>query len=222
MDPIATMQQLGLVPVCEVPDAATAVRLAGALLDAGLPCAEITFRTAAAEEAIRRISAECADVLVGAGTVRSVEQVDRAIDAGARFVVTPGFNSPVVEHCLARGVPVLPGICTPTELEMALARGISIVKFFPAEASGGTKYLKAIRAPYPDVRFVPTGGIDPDNLADYLGVPGVVACGGSWMVKKDLLAAGDFQAVRRLTVEAVALVARVRGSGGTPASATAP
>ena len=216
MDPIATIQQLGLVPVLEVPDADTAVGVAGALSDAGLPCAEITFRTAAAEEAIGRIAASLPDILLGAGTVRTIDQVERALGAGAEFVVTPGFNPAVVDHCIARGVPVVPGMCTPTELEMALAHGITTVKFFPAEASGGAGYLRAIRAPYADVRFVPTGGIHRGNLADYLSVPGVIACGGSWMASRDLLASGDLDKVRHLAAEAVLLVAQARGQAGSP------
>ena len=193
-----------LVPVIALADAAHANPLAEALVAGGLPIAEVTFRTAAAEAVIRAMAAR-GDLLVGAGTVLSIEQVDQARDAGARFVVTPGFDPKVVRRCLDLNLPVCPGICTPTDISMAIDHGLSLVKFFPAEAMGGVKTLKAISAPFSMMRFVPTGGIGPTNLSDYLALPQVAACGGSWMVKPTLYADGDFQAVEQATRKAVAL-----------------
>jgi 2-dehydro-3-deoxyphosphogluconate aldolase/(4S)-4-hydroxy-2-oxoglutarate aldolase len=204
----------GLVPVVEIGDPGLAVPLGDALVDGGLGCAEITFRTSAAAAAIRALRLGRPDVLVGAGTVLTVEQVDAAADAGAAFIVAPGFSPGVVDRALGLGLPVIPGVCTPTEIELALSHGVDVLKFFPAEAAGGVAFLKAVAAPYRSVRFVPTGGIGPENVARYLAIPQVLACGGSWMVAKDLVAAGDFATIRRLTAEAVALVRAAR-----PASA---
>lgn len=204
---------LGVVPVVEVPSAEVAVLLARALLSAGLPCAEVTFRTPSAAEAIVRIARELPEFLVGAGTVLSVAQADTAIDSGARFLVAPGFNPLVVAHGQRRGVPVLPGVCTPSEIEAAMGVGCRVLKFFPAEVAGGVSFLKAVRAPYPDVRFVPTGGIGPDNLAQYLALPSVIAVGGSWMVRRELLLAGDFETITRLAFEAVGHVRTARPGG---------
>ncbi len=203
VDRIATY---GLVPVIKLEDAAQAVSLADALCRGGLPVAEVTFRTAAAAESIRRIRAAHPEMCVGAGTVLSAAQAQQALDAGAEFIVTPGFNRPVVEFCLEKGIPVVPGCSGPTDMESALAYGLSAVKFFPAEASGGLSALKAMAAPYGSLRFMPTGGIDAKNLKDYLAYDRIFACGGSWFVKEDLVAAGDFAAIERLTAEAVALV----------------
>lgn len=202
---------LGVVPVVEIERAEDAVELGKALLAGGLPCAEITFRTAAAEEAIRRISSSLPQIIVGAGTVLSVDQASKAVSAGAQFIVSPGFNQKVVDWCLQREIPVTPGVLTPTEIEMALDRGLKVLKFFPAEAMGGVATLKAISAPYKGVRFIPTGGINQDNLADYLALPSVHCCGGSWMVKAHLISAGRFDEITRLTEEAVSVVRRVRG-----------
>jgi len=203
VDRIATF---GLVPVIKLEDAAQAVPLADALCRGGLPVAEVTFRTAAAAESIRRIRAAHPEMCVGAGTVLSAVQAQQALDAGAEFIVTPGFNRPVVEFCLEKGIPVVPGCSGPTDMESALAYGLSAVKFFPAEASGGLSALKAMAAPYGSLRFMPTGGIDAKNLKDYLAYDRIFACGGSWFVKEDLVVAGDFVAVEKLTAEAVALV----------------
>ena len=197
--------ELKVVPVVAIQDAADADGLAEALLKGGLPCAEITLRTAAAQEAIRRV-ARHKDMLVGAGTVLKVEQVKAAIDAGAEFIVAPGLNPKVVQFCLSQDIPVTPGVCNPTDIEMALDLGLKILKFFPAEAAGGIKLLKAVCAPYNMVKFIPTGGIGPANLADYLKHPKVFACGGSWMVKSDMIAQGRFDTIERLTREAVELV----------------
>lgn len=195
--------KIGIVPVVVIEDASHAVLLCKALSDGGLPIAEITFRTAAAEEAIRKATAALPDMLIGAGTVLTTDQAQRAIDAGARFIVSPGFNSAVVEFCAEKGVAITPGCSNPTDIEMALSCGLEVVKFFPAEAFGGLKTLKAISAPYGMMKFVPTGGIDASNLNEYLAFNKVLACGGSWMVKADLIKAGDFAAITQLTREAV-------------------
>jgi 2-dehydro-3-deoxyphosphogluconate aldolase/(4S)-4-hydroxy-2-oxoglutarate aldolase len=202
---------LGVVPVIAIERSEDAVELGRALLTGGLPCAEITFRTAAAEEAIRLISSSLPEIIVGAGTVLSVDQANRAISAGAQFIVSPGFNQKVVDWCLQNEIPVTPGVVTPTEIDMALNRGLKILKFFPAEAMGGIATLKAIAAPYGGVKFIPTGGINPKNLADYLSLPAVHACGGSWLVKSTLISAGEFTEITRLAEEALAIVRQVRG-----------
>lgn len=205
-DVLQQIAQIGIVPVVRIDEAETALPLAKALLDGGLPCAEITFRTEQAEGAIRDISRKYPEMLVGAGTVLTVEQAKRAIDAGAKFIVTPGFNPKVVEHCLAAGTPITPGVSSASDIDMALNYGIEIVKFFPAEASGGIKAIKALAAPYGKVRFMPTGGIGPGNLLDYLCFSKVLACGGSWMVDPARVAAKDFAGITVMTKEAVQLV----------------
>ncbi len=202
---------LGVVPVVKIERAEDAVELGRALLAGGLPCAEITFRTEAAEEAIRQISLSLPEIIVGAGTVLSVDQADRAVSAGARFIVSPGFNPKVVDWCLQKEIPVTPGVATPTEIDMALDKGLNILKFFPAEALGGVRMLKAIAAPYRGVKFIPTGGINQDNLADYLAQPSVHCCGGSWLVKANLISAGRFDEITRLTRDAMSVVRQVRG-----------
>jgi 2-dehydro-3-deoxyphosphogluconate aldolase/(4S)-4-hydroxy-2-oxoglutarate aldolase len=193
-----------LVPVIALRRDDWADPLASALVAGGLPIAEVTFRTAAAPATIRKMASR-KELLVGAGTVLTVEQVDEAHQAGARFVVTPGFDSAVVDRCLALNLPICPGVCTPSDISQALGVGLRLVKFFPAEAIGGVKTLRAIAAPFGMMRFVPTGGIGPGNLAEYLAVPQVAACGGSWMVKPSLYAGGDFRAVEEATREAVRL-----------------
>jgi 2-dehydro-3-deoxyphosphogluconate aldolase/(4S)-4-hydroxy-2-oxoglutarate aldolase len=195
--------ELGLVPVVTIERSEDAISLGNALLDGDLPVAEITFRTAAAEEAIRTLDRELPGLLVGAGTVLTVEQVKRAVSAGAKFIVSPGFNPKVVDYCVESGIPVTPGLNTPTEIEMALERGLEVVKFFPAEPSGGVEFLKAMAAPYRGIQFIPTGGITRDNLSSYLSYNRVHACGGSWMVKADLISSGQFAEITRLTREAV-------------------
>lgn len=202
-DTLKKIGDLGIVPVVKIDNARDAVPLVQALLDGGLPVAEITFRTDAAEESIRSISAALPQVLVGAGTVLTTDQAERALKAGAEFIVTPGFSAAVVKYCNERGVPVTPGIATPTEIQMALEHGVDIVKFFPADAFGGIKALKAMSAPYGKVKFIPTGGINAANLAEYILFPKVHACGGSWMVKDELIKAGQFAEVTRLTREAI-------------------
>lgn len=204
MDTLSRLSAARLVPVVVLDDAQAAGPLAEALVAGGLPVAEVTFRTAAAEAAIATMAAR-GDVLVGAGTVRTPEQVDRAVDAGAAYVVSPGLSRAVVERCGERGVLALPGAVTATEIQAALELGLTTVKFFPAGTSGGARAIAALAAPFADVRFVPTGGVGPANLREYLDLPAVAAVGGSWMVPKDRIAAGDFAEVRRLTAEAVAL-----------------
>lgn len=204
--------RLGVVPVVKIEQAEDAIELGRALLAGGLPCAEITFRTAAAEEAIQRISSSLPEIIVGAGTVLSVDQAERAVSAGARFIVSPGFNQKVVDWCLQNEMPVAPGVATPTEIDMALDKGLEILKFFPAEALGGIRMLKAIAAPYGGVKFIPTGGINQDNLGDYLAQPSVHCCGGSWLVKANLISAGRFDEITQLTRDAISMVRRVRGS----------
>jgi 2-dehydro-3-deoxyphosphogluconate aldolase/(4S)-4-hydroxy-2-oxoglutarate aldolase len=207
----ALVQKLGVVPVVVLEDAKDAAPLAKALMEGGLPCAEVTFRTAAAEESIRTMVKEYPDMVVGAGTVLSTEQVDRAVAAGAKFIVSPGFDPEVVDYCIEKGVPVFPGIITPSELAQAVKRNLKVVKFFPAEQFGGVAVIKALAAPYTTVKFMPTGGVNAKNLKDYLSCDKVVACGGSWMVKSDLVKAGDFDKIKELTAEAVKLVKEIRG-----------
>jgi len=191
-----------LVPVLVLERVEQAAPLADALVAGGLPVAEITFRTDAAEAAIR-VMADRGDMLVGAGTVLTIEQADRAIDAGAAFVVAPGTNPRVIEHCLRRDIPIAPGVATPTDIELALSLGLNVLKYFPAEALGGTKMLRAIAGPYRDVRFIPTGGISPQNLGDYLRLPNVLACGGSWLAPPAQLAAHQYQAIEQTIAHAV-------------------
>jgi len=194
-----------LLPVIALPDASGARPLGEALLAGGLSCAEVTFRTDAAVDAIAAMAA-IDGLLVGAGTVLSPEQVDRAVAAGARFVVSPGFSAAVVRRCRERGVPVFPGVMTPTEIQMALEEGLSTVKFFPAEQAGGVGMIKALSAPFRSVRFIPTGGVNPANVRSYLDIPAVVAVGGTWMVPADALATKDWARVTALVSEAVRAV----------------
>ncbi len=208
---VEQLGEIGIIPVVAIEDAATAVPLGQALLDGGLPCAEITFRTAAAADAIQKMSAAHPDILVGAGTVLTVEQAKAAKVAGAKFIVTPGFDAAVVDWCLANGIPITPGVMTPTDINQALAKGLNILKFFPAEVAGGIKALKAIGGPYVDIKFIPTGGINANNLADYLSLPMVHACGGSFMVKKQMIADGEFDEIRGLAETAVHIVKSARG-----------
>ncbi|MBP5442348.1 MAG: bifunctional 4-hydroxy-2-oxoglutarate aldolase/2-dehydro-3-deoxy-phosphogluconate aldolase, partial [Treponema sp.] len=196
--------ETGIIPVVVLNRVADAEPLAESLIKGGLPCAEVTFRTDAAEESIRAIAKKFPDMFVGAGTVLTTEQADRAVDAGAKFIVSPGLNPKVVEHCLKKNYPITPGIMTPSELEIALGFGLDVVKFFPAENAGGLKMIKAISAPYTMMKFMPTGGINTTNVRDYLACDKILACGGSWMVKGDLINAGDFAKIQELTKEAAA------------------
>ena len=210
LERIASMR---IVPMIVIDDPDDAVPLARALSDGGLPCVEVTFRTPRAVEALRRIAGELPDVLVGAGTVLTPAQVAEARAAGARFVVAPGFNAGVVEFCQSVELPVFPGVCTPTEIEMALGAGLSVLKFFPAEPIGGLPFLKAVAAPYTTVSFIPTGGIGPSNLASYLAFPRVVACGGSWLAPNDSIAARQFDRIRDTARAAVAIANDVTAGG---------
>lgn len=207
MDVLESLRVTRLVPVVVLDDAAAADAVAGALVAGGLPVAEVTFRTAAAPDAIRAMS-DRGDILVGAGTVLTAAQVDQAVAAGARYVVSPGLSRAVVERCHEHGVLALPGAVTATEVQAALELGLSTVKFFPAGTSGGAAAIKALSAPFGQVRFVPTGGIGPANLAEYLALSCVAAVGGSWMVPRDLIAARDAAGIEALTAEAVALAAQ--------------
>jgi 2-dehydro-3-deoxyphosphogluconate aldolase/(4S)-4-hydroxy-2-oxoglutarate aldolase len=213
-DILEEIAKLALVPVIEIPEAALAVPLADALVEGGLPCAEVTFRTAAAADAMEAISRARPNVLLGAGTVLLTRQVDAALHAGARFIVSPGFDPKVVAYCQERAVVVLPGVVTPTEVQMALALGLEAAKFFPAEAAGGAGYLKALCGPFRTFRFVPTGGIDVENVANYLALPQVIAVGSSWMAPKELLNARNFQLIARRVREATDLVRILRPEVG--------
>ena len=195
--------RIGIVPVIALNDIKDAKPLAKALMDGGLPCAEVTFRTEAAEESIRIMTEQFPDMLVGAGTVLTTEQVDRAVGAGAKFIVSPGLNPEVVKYCVDKQIPICPGTSSPSDVEAALSFGLDVVKFFPAEAAGGLAMIKAMAAPYTNVKFMPTGGINAKNMNDYLSFDKIIACGGSWMVKSDLIKAGEFDKIRTLTKEAV-------------------
>ncbi|HEX8943578.1 MAG TPA: bifunctional 4-hydroxy-2-oxoglutarate aldolase/2-dehydro-3-deoxy-phosphogluconate aldolase [Gemmatimonadaceae bacterium] len=195
-DALERLRAVRIVPVITIDDPINAVPLARALTDGGLACAEITFRTPRAAEALRRITAEVPELFAGAGTVLTADQAKVARDAGAQFIVAPGFGPRTVDYCLAQGIPVYPGIATPTEIEAALEKGLTTLKFFPAEPMGGLAYLKAIAAPYVDVCFMPTGGISAANVASYLAFQRVVACGGSWMAPADWIAAKQFDRIR--------------------------
>lgn len=197
------ISQIGIVPVIQIIDVEKAVPLAKALCQGGLPVAEVTFRTAQAAEAIARISREVPEMLVGAGTVLTTAQVDEAWAAGARFMVSPGLNPEVVRYCIAKDIPITPGTSSPSDMECAMALGLDVVKFFPAEQAGGIAFLKAVSAPYANLKFMPTGGISAKNLNDYLSFPKIIACGGSWMVKPELIEAGEFDTIRTLTRQAV-------------------
>ena len=207
----AEFRKIGIVPVVVLDDAKDAAPLAKALTEGGLPCAEVTFRTAAAADVIKIMTEEYPDMLVGAGTVLTTEQVDRAIACGAKFIVSPGLNPEVVKYCLDKGIPVTPGTQTPSEMEQALSLGLDFVKFFPAEPAGGLKMIKAVAAPYVNLSFMPTGGINANNVRDYLAYDRIVACGGSWMVPKKLVNEGKFDEIKALVAEAAAIVKEIRG-----------
>jgi 2-dehydro-3-deoxyphosphogluconate aldolase/(4S)-4-hydroxy-2-oxoglutarate aldolase len=197
-------EKIRIIPVVTINDVKDAAPLADALVEGGLPCAEITFRTDAAVEAIRSLSGRT-DFLLGAGSVLNIDQLKKAMDAGARFIVSPGFNPAVVRYCVENNIPVTPGTCTPTDFTLALEYGLNVVKFFPAESLGGLATLKAMSAPFPMLKFIPTGGINQSNVKDYLKFPQVMACGGSWMVSRDLLRKREFKQILTLVREAVVL-----------------
>ena len=203
MDVIKKIEELKLIPVAVIEDSENAVPLAKALMDAGLPVVEITFRTEAAVESISLIRNKFPEMLVGAGTVLTIDQVDAAIFAGADFIVTPGFNPTVVDYCVKNDYPIVPGLNSPTFIEWGLERGLYFFKFFPADLSGGPKMLKSIFGPYPNARFMPTGGINDDTLIEYLKLDNVIACGGSWIVKKDLILSRNFKEIETRTKRAL-------------------
>ena len=200
------IENLAIIPVIKLQDAKNAEPLAEALLEAGLPAAEVTFRTDAASESISTISKKFPQMLTGAGTVLTIDQVKASVDSGAQFVVSPGFNPTVVDYCVENGVPIYPGVNNPTGIEMALERGLNILKFFPAEASGGVKMVNAMSAPYGKVKFMATGGININNVISYLESPFIAACGGSWMVKGDLIDSQKFDEIKMLSKNAVKLI----------------
>ena len=203
-------QKFGVVPVVVLEDTKDAAPLAKALVEGGLPCAEVTFRTEAAEASIRLMAEQYPEMLIGAGTVLTKEQVDAAVKAGAKFIVSPGFDPEIVDYCLEKEIPVLPGCISPSEVAQAVKRGLNIVKFFPAEAAGGLAMIKAMAAPYTSLKFMPTGGINAKNLEEYLSCDKILCCGGSWMVKGDLVKAGKFDKIREMTKEARQLVDAIR------------
>jgi 2-dehydro-3-deoxyphosphogluconate aldolase / (4S)-4-hydroxy-2-oxoglutarate aldolase len=207
---LAAIGRLGVIPIIKIDRPEDAVPLGKALIEGGLNCAEITFRTAAAAEAIRTLHQAYPELLLGAGTVLTLQQAEQAVGAGACFIVAPGFDPEVVDWCLARDLAVLPGVATATEITMAAKRGLKVLKFFPSEVLGGTAMLKALSGPFIGIKYVVTGGVNAKNLADYLALPCVHACGGSWMVENKLIAAGQFAEITRLTAEACAIVGQVR------------
>jgi 2-dehydro-3-deoxyphosphogluconate aldolase / (4S)-4-hydroxy-2-oxoglutarate aldolase len=222
MDLTAALLGAGVVPVITLARPEQGEPVAEALLAGGLTCAEITFRSDAAAAAIEMIRSRVPALLVGAGTILTTAQADAAIAAGASFIVAPGFNPAIVDHVLGRGIPMLPGVCTPSEIEQALARGLHLVKFFPAAAMGGVAYLRALAGPYPMVRYVPTGGITAGDVAAYLALPSVVAVGGTWLAASDLVAGGAWETIRGLAAEAAATVRRARSADGAVGGPSGP
>jgi 2-dehydro-3-deoxyphosphogluconate aldolase/(4S)-4-hydroxy-2-oxoglutarate aldolase len=210
----------GVVPVITIQDDRDAVPLADALIAGGLPCIEVTFRTDAAVASIRRLRESQRPLVIAAGTVLTIQQADAAVDAGAQVIISPGFNPAVVEHCIAKGVLVVPGVATPSEIEQALARGLTLLKFFPSEPLGGVPYLNALAGPYGRVRFVPTGGVNPSNLASYIALPNVAAVGGTWLARPEAIGAGDFALIEQLAREARRIVDDTRARLGSPAGSS--
>ena len=206
-----TLSKAGVIPVAVMDDPDKAVLTADALIRGGLPCVEVTFRTDAAEESIKLISKTFPQMMVGAGTVISIEQVKRAAEAGAGFIVSPGFDDEVVQYCLLHDIPIFPGCVTPSEIMQAVKRGLSVLKFFPSEQFGGLEAINALGGPFPNVKFIPTGGINTDNLAAYLKSDRVFACGGTWLLKKNLIQNGEFEKIRTLAAQAVEIVKKERG-----------
>ncbi|MFX1337953.1 MAG: bifunctional 4-hydroxy-2-oxoglutarate aldolase/2-dehydro-3-deoxy-phosphogluconate aldolase [Promethearchaeota archaeon] len=206
MEVIKKMEKLKIIPVAVIDDAENAIPLCKALIDAGLPVIEVTFRTEAAADSISILRREFPEMLVGAGTVLKIEQVKAAVDVGSEFIVTPGFNPTVVDYCVKNKIPIVPGLNAPSFIEWGLERGLSHFKFYPADISGGTKMLQVLSGPYPMVKFMPTGGINNKNLVEYLKLDNVFACGGSWIVKKELINSKKFNDITKITKEAVSLV----------------
>ncbi len=202
-DILHKIEKTGIVPVIKIGNAEQAQPLAKALCEGGIKCAEVTFRTSAAAESIRRMTKAYPDMLIGAGTVLSTEQVDSAVEAGARFIVSPGLNPRVVDYCMEKGITIIPGCSNPSDIEAAIEAGLDVVKFFPAEAAGGLSMIKAMSAPYGNIKFIPTGGIHEKNLVLYLNHPKILACGGSWMVQPEMIECGQFNEIAQLTGAAV-------------------
>ena len=207
---LTKIQEIGIIPVVVLDRVEDAIPLGKALIEGGLPCAEVTFRTEAAEEAIRVMSKNFPELLVGAGTVLTTEQVDRAVAAGAKFIVSPGLNPRIVKYCVDKGIVIVPGCANPSDIEQALENGLEVVKFFPAEAIGGLKLIKAMAAPYVGVKFMPTGGINANNVREYLAYDRIVACGGSWMVSGKMIKEGKFDEITALVKEAADIVKQCR------------
>lgn len=205
MDINKRIEELKIVPVVKIDNVEDAKPLAEALVAGGLPVAEVTFRTAAAYEAIKKM-AEVPEMLVGAGTVINIEQAKLAIEAGAKFIVSPGFSAEVVKFAQDNKIPVFPGVCTPTEIMAAISAGLEVIKFFPAENYGGLNTIKALTGPFPNIKVMPTGGISEKNILEYLAHPKIIACGGSWMVKDTMIQAKQFDEIKKLTASAVELV----------------
>lgn len=204
------IHEYGVVPVVVINDAKDAGMLADVLCEEGLPCAEVTFRTEAAKDAIRIMADEHPEMLVGAGTVLTVEQVEQAVAAGAKFIVSPGFDPEIVDYCITKNIAVFPGCVTPSEAAQAVKRGMKVVKFFPAQQFGGVSTVKALAAPYTKLKFMPTGGVNKENLESYLSCDKVIACGGSWMVKSELIENGEFDKIRQMTRQTVEMVKAIR------------
>ncbi|MBR3068941.1 MAG: bifunctional 4-hydroxy-2-oxoglutarate aldolase/2-dehydro-3-deoxy-phosphogluconate aldolase [Lachnospiraceae bacterium] len=208
---IKRFSEVGIIPVVVLNDAKDAEPLGQALMEGGLPAAEVTFRTDAAEESIRIMAEKFPDMLVGAGTVLTIDQAERAVAAGAKFIVSPGFDPEIVQFCLDRDIPVCPGVQTPSEVIQAYKFGLDHVKFFPAENAGGLAMIKAVGAAFPNMKFMPTGGISASNVTEYLENSKIFCCGGSWMVKGDMIKAGEFDKIKEKVAEAAAIVKKVRG-----------
>ncbi len=204
------IKECGVVPVVVINDAKDAGMLSDVLCEEGLPCAEVTFRTEAAKEAIAIMAKAHPEMLVGAGTVLTIGQVDEAVEAGAKFIVSPGFDAEIVDYCIAKDIAVFPGCVTPSEAAQAVKRGLQVVKFFPAQQFGGVSTVKALAAPYTMLKFMPTGGVNKENLESYLSCDKVIACGGSWMVKSELIENGEFDKIRQMTRQTVEAVAAIR------------
>lgn len=212
MDPVLEkIREIGIVPVVVLDNIKDTEPLAKSLCEGGLCCAEITFRTEAAEDSIRIIKEKFPEILVGAGTILTTDQVDRAVSAGAKFIVSPGLNPRIVRYCIEKGILMIPGCSNASDIEQALEHGLEVVKFFPAEPAGGLTMIKALAAPYVGVRFMPTGGISPENVREYLAYNRIIACGGSWMVKSDLIKAGEFSVITEMAKECVRMVKESRG-----------
>lgn len=205
MNVIERIEELKVIPVAAIENAKDAIPLANSLIEGGLPIIEITFRTAAATDAISQITKEFPELLVGSGTVLTIDQVKSSIESGAKFIVTPGYNPTIVDYCVENDITISPGLNSPSFVEWGLEKGLKCFKFFPAEVSGGIKMLQAFAGPYQGIKFIPTGGISDKNLLDYLSLPNVIACGGSWLVKKDLISAKNFEEIKKRVEDAVSL-----------------